>query len=75
MDHFIGKYKLSKLTEEESLNRPNYQWKELKVIKELSLHKVVFTGEFYQTFKEQVISLSIKRRKYFLVNYWKKRNT
>lgn len=22
MDHFIGKYKLSKLTEEESVNRP-----------------------------------------------------
>jgi hypothetical protein len=67
MDHFIGKYKLSKLTEEESLIDPLPR-KTLKVLRELSAHKV-FTGEFYQAFKEQIVPLSIKRRKHFLLNY------
>lgn len=70
MDHFIGKYKLSNWPKKKAWIDP-LPWKELKVIKELSLHKVVFTGEFYQTFKEQIISLSIKRRKYWSINYWK----
>lgn len=70
MDHFIGKYKLSNWLKKKAWIDP-LPWKELKVIKELSLHKVVFTGEFYQTFKEQIISLSIKRRKYWPINYWK----
>ena len=61
MDKFLEKYNLPKLNEEEakSLNRPITANEIEAVTKKLPPHKIlgldVFTGEFYKTFKKELI--------------------
>ena len=63
MDKFLEKYNLSKLNEEEteSLNRAITPDEIEKVIKNLLTYKNPgpdgFTGEFYKTFKEDIIPI------------------
>ena len=66
MDTFLEKYNLPKLNEEEaeSLNRPITPDKIKTVIKKLPAHKSPgpdsFTGEFYQSFKEELTPIILK---------------
>ena len=63
MDKFLEKCNLPKLNEEEAehLNRPITASKIEAVFKKLQAHKNLgpdsFTGEFYQTFKEELTPL------------------
>ena len=62
MDEFLEKYNLPKLNQEEieNLNRPIKSMKVKTVIKNLPTNKSPgpdgFTGEFYQKFREELLS-------------------
>ena len=66
MDTFLKNHKLSKLEQEEieNLNRPVTREEIDAVIKNLPRHKSPgpdgFSGEFYQTFKEEIIPILLK---------------
>lgn len=63
MDQFLGKHKLPKLTqgETDSLNSPIYISETESIINNLPQNKSLgldsFTGEFYQTLNEEMISI------------------
>lgn len=63
MDQFLGKHKLQKLTqgETDSLNSPIYISETESIINNLPQNKSLgldsFTGEFYQTLNEEMISI------------------
>ena len=61
MDQFLEKYNLPKLNEAESLNRPITPDEIETLIKKLLIHKSPgpdsFTGEFYKTFKVELIPI------------------
>ena len=66
MDTFLEKYNLPKLNEEaESLNRPLTADEIEAVIKKLTAPKSPgpgrFTGEFYQTFREELTLILLKQ--------------
>ena len=66
MDKFLEKYNLPKLNQEEieNLNRPITRTEIETVIKNLATNKSpgpdVFTGEFYQKFREDLTSILLK---------------
>ena len=66
MDNFLETYSLSKLNQEErdQLNRPINRNEIEYVLKTLPTNKSPgpesFTGEFYQTYKEELISILLK---------------
>ena len=66
MDAFLENYELPKLNQEESdhLNRPISSDETEAVIKNLPKHKspgpARFPGEFYQTFKEEIMPILLK---------------
>ena len=62
MEKFLEKYNIPKLNEEaESMNRPTTPHEIETVVKKLPIHKSPgpdgFTGEFYKTFKEDIIPI------------------
>ena len=66
MDKFLEKHNLPRLNQEEieNMNRPNTSNKIETVIKNLPTHKIPvpdgFTGEFYQTFREELTPILLK---------------
>ena len=66
MDKFLGTYVLPRLTQEEAktMNRPITRSEVEAAIKSLSHKKSPgpdgFTAEFYQTYKEELVSLLLK---------------
>ena len=66
MDKFLEKYNLPKLNQEEieNLNRPITRTEIETVIKNLATNKSpgpdVFTGDFYQKFREDLTSILLK---------------
>ena len=66
MEKFLETYNLPKLNQEESesLNKPITTNESEAIIKKLLAHKSPgqngFTGEFYQTFKEELIFVLLK---------------
>jgi hypothetical protein len=66
MDHFIGKYKLSKLTEEESLCRPITLGR-IKLSENCPFTK--FLQVSFSSNIQGTVSLSTERGKYHVVNY------
>ena len=66
MDKFLEKYNLLRLNQEEieNINRPITSTKIETVIKNLPTNKSPrqdgFTGEFYQTFREQLTPIRLK---------------
>ena len=64
MDKFLEKDKLLRLNQEESVNRPITSTEIETVIKNLPTNKSLgrdgFTGEFYQTFREELTPILLK---------------
>ena len=66
MDQFLEKYNLPKLNQEEieNLNRPNTSMEIKTVVKNLPTNKSPgqdsVTGEFYQKFREELLSIILK---------------
>ena len=66
MDNFLESYSLPKLNQEETdqLNRPIHRNDIKEVIKTLPTNKSPrpdgFTGEFYQTYKEELVPILLK---------------
>ena len=66
MDKFLERYNLPRLNQEEieNMNRPITNTEIETVIKNLSTTKTpgpdVFTGEFYQTFREELTCILLK---------------
>ena len=66
MDRFLEKFKLPRLNQEEIeiMNNPITSTKIEAVIKNLPKNKILgpddFTGEFYQTFREELMPLLLK---------------
>ena len=83
MDKLLDSYNLPKLNQEEieNLNRPVTSKEIETVIKNLPKHKSPepdsFPGEFYKTFKEDVIPIllklfqKLKKRKHFKIHFKK----